>query len=87
MTVEDQEWLDEDYAPRLKKFWSARTPGQPILEFLEESCIISALGMTSDKRGIVIEEACDRAFGLTFNKSQLAELIGALRALHGQMQD
>lgn len=88
MTAEDQKWIDDVYAPRLRKFWSERLPNQPILEFLEEpGQIIAVTGMTSDRRGIVIEEACDRAFGLTFSKSQLGELIGALQALHDQMRE
>lgn len=86
MTPEDQTWIDTEYAPKMRKVWSDRNPNQPILDFLDEPCrIIRVIGLTSDRREIVIEEACDGYFGLTFNKAQFSELIEALQVLRDQM--
>ncbi|MEY2511978.1 MAG: hypothetical protein QOE26_2741 [Verrucomicrobiota bacterium] len=87
MTEDDQKWLDEQEAPRNRAIWEERNPSQPILDFLEDQAqIIEVVGMTSDKREIVICEACDRYFTATFNKAQFKEFIAALEALHQQMQ-
>lgn len=85
LNAEDQKWYDEEYAPRYRECWAERQPGQPILDFMDEQRVMLIDGMTSDKREIVIEENCDRAFALTFNKARLAELISELQAIHEEM--
>jgi hypothetical protein len=93
MTKEDQDYIDKEVAPRATEHWKDRAANESILEFVGENAsgssarIFDVVGMTSDKRVIIIEEACDHHFELAFNKSQFGELIMALRALHSEMTE